>query len=129
MIKNRFFLASTVLALGLSFLPVQAQTASMNQPKTPFSAQISSTGSGIAGVYRLNGPTQNGPFFGLYAANSSATALTTSTQTTLGGWAGIRTLISKSTYFNYGVEAYTNTGKERPLFAQPPRQKHPPVQK
>jgi len=111
MIKNRFFLAGTVLALGLSVLPVQAQTSSMNQPKTPFSVQVSASGSGISGVYRFNGPTQDGPYVGVYASSAAASnSGKDNSRTTLGGWLGNRQLITPGLYFAYGAEAYTNTG-------------------
>jgi hypothetical protein len=108
MIRNRLVLAG-VLAFGLGLLPLHAQ--SLNQPKTPFSVQVSASGSGISGVYRFNGPTQDGPYLGVYAASAASTALTDSSRTTLGGWVGTRQLLVPGLYLAYGAEAYTNTGK------------------
>jgi hypothetical protein len=108
--KNSLLLAG-VVTLGLGLLPLQAQTAAANQPKTPFSVQVSASGSGISGVYRFNGPTQDGPYVGLYVDANASSTLTNSSRTTLGGWVGTRQLLSPGLYLAYGAEAYTNTGK------------------
>lgn len=93
MIKSRCFLAGA-FAFGISIMPIQAQTAWMNHPKTPFSVQVSASGSGISGVYRFNGPTQDGTYIGIYMdANTSSVYVDANTssertdisRTTLGG--------------------------------------------
>jgi hypothetical protein len=111
MIKHRIVLVSTLLALGLGILPLQAQTIGANQPKTPFSVQVSASGSGISGVYRANGPTKDGPYVGLYVDANAASTTTDSSRTTLGGWLGNRQLISPGLYLAYGMEAYNNSGR------------------
>lgn len=111
MIKSRCFLAGAFLAFGISIMPIQAQTAGMNHPKTPFSVQVSASGSGISGVYRFNGPTQDGPYIGIYMDANTSSSRTDSSRTTLGGWVGNRQLVAPGLYFAYGMEAYTNTGR------------------
>lgn len=111
MLKNRFFLSGILMMVGLCLSPIQAQTTGKIQPKTPFSVQVSASGSGISGVYRFNGPTQDGPYVGLYIDANASSTTTDSSRTTLGGWFGTRQLLSPGLYLAYGAEAYTNTGK------------------
>lgn len=108
--SKQLFLAS-ICAFTLGVIPIHAQTMNINQPKTPFSVQFSASGSGVAGVYRLNGPTEDGLYVGVYGASSSSTAATDTQRTTLGGWLGSRQKLNQGLYFAYGVEGYTRSGK------------------
>jgi len=111
--KKKQLLLATVCAMTMAMggLPVHAQTMNVNQPKTPFSVQVSSSGSGIAGVYRLNGPTDDGVYVGVYGASSSSSAATDTSRMTLGGWVGTRQRLNNGLYFAYGIEGYSRSGK------------------
>lgn len=82
-----------------------------NTPHTPFSVQTSLTGVGISGVYRFNGPVEDGPYMGLSVALQSITGINhDGSQSKVGGWLGMRKLIDNGTYLVYGGEAFSSSG-------------------
>jgi len=98
---------AAVAASMVSFAPISPIEAA---PQTPFSIQASVTGTGIAAVYRLNGPTQDGPYVGASIGGSNTTSDTNSSKINLGAWIGTRHKLHQGTYFVYGFEAFTKSG-------------------
>lgn len=108
MLKRIYFISFICTML----IPLIISASDVNQPSTPFSIQFSGTGSGISGVYRFNGPTESGPYIGLYIGHSSISSSTQSTFSTIGGWLGIRKQLNNRLYFAYGAEGYSNFGED-----------------
>jgi hypothetical protein len=80
-------------------------------PKTPFSVQMSATGTGISGVYRFNGPTADGPYAGVQVALQSISGVNNAgSQSRVGGWLGMRKQIEPGLYYVFGGEVYTTSG-------------------
>ncbi|NDC82872.1 hypothetical protein EB093_04315 [bacterium] len=104
-IKRQLFVILSIVGLYVSVI-----TASVNTPSTPFSVQVSVSGTGISGVYRFNGPTESGPYVGFDVAGETRSSDTTTQLLWLGGWIGIREKLNAATYLAYGIEAYTLSG-------------------